>query len=285
MTLDRRKIICASSWWFVLRIGESTLAGYLSKRHHLWHLPFPTMIAEHRSSQRSLSKLQEPSFEGAVTPDDWHGASEVMLPNVRLRKRHAAVRFDQARSNLKVVVAAKIAGDEAAKLYRVGRLRSSRVLIQNVRRLRSGENERMKPGRLSLAERIHKFARRVAEPLGKPVIDELRKANLPFRESGAVNPLLAFGRRHFSQHDEDGILLEILRRLGPTRSSGFLEFGVGNGTENNTIILLALGWRGAWVGGEDLAFQLSKGSRLAFLKNWITRDNAADLAKKALANS
>jgi hypothetical protein len=30
----------------------------------------------------------------------------------------------------------------------------------------------------------------------------------------------------------------------------FAEFGVGNGLENNTLILLASGWRGFWIDGQ-----------------------------------
>jgi hypothetical protein len=50
----------------------------------------------------------------------------------------------------------------------------------------------------------------------------------------------------YSQGDEDGILHEILRRLGVARGT-FLEIGVGDGRENNTAYLLASGWTGAWV--------------------------------------
>src|SRR6516225_11835412 len=64
------------------------------------------------------------------------------------------------------------------------------------------------------------------------------------------NPLNRFGKKCFSQSDEDGITLEILRRIGVLESGVFAEFGVGDGTENNTLILAALGWKGFWVSGE-----------------------------------
>ena len=35
-----------------------------------------------------------------------------------------------------------------------------------------------------------------------------------------------------------------------------MEFGVGNGMENNTLALAALGWTGLWAGSEELAFNL-----------------------------
>lgn len=54
--------------------------------------------------------------------------------------------------------------------------------------------------------------------------------------------------RAFSQHAEDGMIAEIFRRIGaPTRT--FVEMGVGDGMENNTVYLLRTGWRGWWFEG------------------------------------
>jgi hypothetical protein len=140
-----------------------------------------------------------------------------------------------------------------------------------------------------LRQKMQKIILVLFEPITKQLssdIDRLRRqlerANLPDREIAIANPLTACGRRFFSQNDEDGILREILRRLEISRSNVFLEFGVGNGTECNTIILLALGWRGLWVGGELLSFDLPEESRLQFLHRWITRENAAQLACEGL---
>ena len=88
------------------------------------------------------------------------------------------------------------------------------------------------------------------------------------------NPLNRYGKKCFSQSDEDGITLEILSRIGCVNEGTFIEFGVGDGTENNTLILKALGWRGVWVGGEDLAFQVSPNNKdFKYYKDWITLDN------------
>lgn len=87
-----------------------------------------------------------------------------------------------------------------------------------------------------------------------------------------LNPLNRFGTKCFSQTDEDGITIEILRRIGLTQGT-FAEFGVGNGSENNTLILASLGWKGFWVGGEDLFLSLNDSSKFAFIKSWITVDN------------
>jgi hypothetical protein len=54
------------------------------------------------------------------------------------------------------------------------------------------------------------------------------------------------GFRSFSQNDEDGILQEIFRRIGSGRHT-FVEFGVQNGLQNNTRLLMYQGWRGLWI--------------------------------------
>ena len=61
--------------------------------------------------------------------------------------------------------------------------------------------------------------------------------------------LTRHGYRCFSQNDEDGLIDEILRRVGTTART-FVEFGIGNGLENNTLALLTAGWRGVWLEGD-----------------------------------
>lgn len=62
------------------------------------------------------------------------------------------------------------------------------------------------------------------------------------------NPLhlAGFESQIFSQNGEDGIIAEIFERIGVT-SKSFLEIGVGDGSENNTTLLLHLGWSGLWI--------------------------------------
>lgn len=55
-----------------------------------------------------------------------------------------------------------------------------------------------------------------------------------------------FGRKTFSQNDEDGIIAEIFRRIGET-SRVFVEIAAGDGHENCTALLLSQGWSGLWV--------------------------------------
>ena len=97
-----------------------------------------------------------------------------------------------------------------------------------------------------------------------------------------------YAKKYFSQTDEDGITIEIINRIrsaGINLSNTFVEFGVGNGLENNTIVLLSLGWKGSWFGGESLAFDPGESSRLNFHKTWITKENILSLYQQSTKNS
>jgi len=101
------------------------------------------------------------------------------------------------------------------------------------------------------------------------------------RQSQHPNTFMRYGKKCFSQNDEDGLTLEILNRLG-IENGVFVEYGVGDGFENNTLILLSLGWKGIWIGGESLSFETSKSKRLSFYKEWVTKENVASLALNGL---
>lgn len=105
---------------------------------------------------------------------------------------------------------------------------------------------------------------------------ELRK-NYTRRQNEHPNPFCKYGAFGFSQSDEDGLTLEIIKRLG-LNAGHFYEFGVGNGTENNTLILLANGWKGAWFGGEKILLKSGSTKNLHFQKCWITKENIVALA-------
>ena len=101
-------------------------------------------------------------------------------------------------------------------------------------------------------------------------------------QSAHPNPLNKFGKKCFSQTDEDGITLEILRRIKQIADGVYAEFGVGDGTENNTLILAALGWKGFWVGGEKLTIDVAspQHKKFTYLREWVTSDNILDLTEK-----
>ena len=73
-------------------------------------------------------------------------------------------------------------------------------------------------------------------------LEELR------RTPRALEPLrlTRYGQKAFSQSDEDGMILEIFKRIG-VQSRRFIEFGVEEGVECNTALLLADGWQGLWM--------------------------------------
>ncbi len=91
-----------------------------------------------------------------------------------------------------------------------------------------------------------------------------------------------YAKQFFSQTDEDGITLEILKRIGKINNKTFLELGVGDGLENNTLVLLSLGWKGTWYGGEELAFNYTKTNKLRHQKVWIDKENIRELYQKSL---
>lgn len=89
-----------------------------------------------------------------------------------------------------------------------------------------------------------------------------------------------FGRKFYSQNEEDGMIEEIFRRIG-TANKMFLEFGVANGLENNTLLLTYRGWKGVWLdgGAENIDFihkkfrPLIASGALHAKKTWITAES------------
>ena len=96
--------------------------------------------------------------------------------------------------------------------------------------------------------------------------------NICYRQLNHTNPFVKYGRKGFSQTDEDGLTLEIIRRIGIANGT-FAEIGVGKGLENNTLALLGMGWRGFWLGNEKLAFDISKSKRLSYCQDWVSLEN------------
>lgn len=99
----------------------------------------------------------------------------------------------------------------------------------------------------------------------------------------SANPLLRQGEKFHSQNDEDGILTAILERL-KIENGVFVEYGCGDGLENNTVQLLMRGWRGVWIGGADLVVKVPAASRkLQFEREWVTLDNCVELMKGGMS--
>jgi len=104
--------------------------------------------------------------------------------------------------------------------------------------------------------------------------------------------LIPYGYKIYSQNDEDGIINEIFKRIGTTNKI-FVEFGIGNGLENNTYALLFDGWRGLWIEGSKssvdkiqlgLKNTISKGI-LNVTQAFVTKDNINELISTAINES
>ena len=96
------------------------------------------------------------------------------------------------------------------------------------------------------------------------------------------------GFRSFSQNDEDGITQEIFERIGVAPAT-FVEFGVGDGLQSNSRLLLYRGGRGLWIEADaeeshkvERAFAAELASRQLQLRaSFITRDNINELIASA----
>jgi hypothetical protein len=88
----------------------------------------------------------------------------------------------------------------------------------------------------------------------------------------------------YSQGGEDGIIQEIFRRIGTTNKV-FCEFGSADGVENNTALLVTLGWNGLWMDGDGAAIERAKSryagavrqGRLQIQQRFITAENVEAL--------
>jgi hypothetical protein len=100
------------------------------------------------------------------------------------------------------------------------------------------------------------------------------------------NPAL-FGRKIYSQTDEDGIIEEIFKRV-PNQKT-FLEIGIQTGVECNTLYLLLKGWKGTWVEGsakycKAMTQNLGGNSfkdKLEIVNSFVDRDNVVEIFKNA----
>jgi hypothetical protein len=99
--------------------------------------------------------------------------------------------------------------------------------------------------------------------------------------------LLKHGYKVYSQHDEDGIIDEIFKRIG-YKNRFFVECGAGNGLENNTLFLLLQGWKGLWIEGNAKNYKfiekkfstLIKTNQLIVDNQFITKENINNILGK-----
>lgn len=90
--------------------------------------------------------------------------------------------------------------------------------------------------------------------------------------------LINYGFKVYSQSDEDGIIQEIFTRIN-VDSKTFIELGVQDGKECNTLFLLKSGWKGLWIDmstdlevfNKDFSSYLNE--KLILKKTKITKEN------------
>lgn len=90
------------------------------------------------------------------------------------------------------------------------------------------------------------------------------------------NPLNKHAYQCFSQSDEDGITLEIVRRLGIEKGT-FCEFGVEDGLQNNSLILLASKWKGFWIDCKNTGLSITDTPKFSFIKEFVTTENVVSI--------
>ncbi len=102
------------------------------------------------------------------------------------------------------------------------------------------------------------------------------------KQSG--NPFLDASNVYgFSQSDEVGILNSILHQLPSSIPKKFVEFGVGDGTENNSLDFVLNGWEVWWFGNQELALQIPDYfKRLRYTKDWITLSKLIDVTPQLM---
>jgi hypothetical protein len=137
--------------------------------------------------------------------------------------------------------------------------------------------------RLSIVERLHDQVSQTNDILAR-LVYEHAFSTPRFQDS---KRLLQHGFKVYSQHDEDGLIEEVFRRIGTT-DRFFVEFGVGDGLENCTTYCLLKGWSGAWIEGSEACYErvlhnmdfLLRGGRLRVRHAFITAENIEDLFRQ-----
>ena len=107
------------------------------------------------------------------------------------------------------------------------------------------------------------------------------KSNVRYQDDKC---LIKYSQKIYSQNEEDGIIQEIFNRIGTTNKT-FVEFGIGDGLENNTLALLLSDWNGLWIEGSSKSINNIKDNfksvinsgRLRAVEAFITKENINEL--------
>ena len=110
------------------------------------------------------------------------------------------------------------------------------------------------------------FALSRFETIRQTRIQQAILKELLIQNNSNENPLIKYEHQTFSQNGEDGIINEIFNRLGITTGE-FIEIGTGDGSENNTRLLLELGWKGTWIDGNPNCLKTIKNNLGHFISS------------------
>ena len=141
--------------------------------------------------------------------------------------------------------------------------------------------------KLKLVKGINRNMFFVRQLLLNDYVDTL-KSNARFQDDKC---LIKYGQKIYSQNEEDGIIQEIFNRIGTTNKT-FVEFGIGDGLENNTLALLLSDWKGLWIEGSSRAVNNIKDNfksvinneRLKVVEAFITKDNINDIISSNISD-
>lgn len=92
-----------------------------------------------------------------------------------------------------------------------------------------------------------------------------------------------FERSIHSQHGEDGIIAEILRRIGSGQRV-LIEIGAADGAENCTAELVSQGWSGVWIEGDSekvaAARERTEGRSVRVVEAYVDRESIPSLLEE-----
>lgn len=140
-------------------------------------------------------------------------------------------------------------------------------------------------------DRLARIERLLTDTLGRlePLLAE-GQLERELAKPALANPkrLERYGFKGLSQFDTDGILREIFRRIGEAHRT-FVEFGTGDGVENNSVYLLCQGWRGLWIEGDEALHQAQqrnfgwaiRAGPLVCVRMFLTRENIDEVVRAA----
>jgi hypothetical protein len=129
-------------------------------------------------------------------------------------------------------------------------------------------------------------AARAGQPLARDLtatFEAMRAVADRYGETlAAVCDLTRFERRVLSQNGEDGVIAELLSRVG-TSTRWFVEFGIGPGVEGNCVLLAdVFGWSGLFIESDvddfrSLEQKYATNERVRTVRATVTPDNVDGL--------